>query len=94
MGQHKRLATMPHMYNHVPQEARGIDFANQRISDINDELEQLEMEKQMWLAVLAGFKTMSCSTCYGRGEVGYYPHGMEDGMRFKKCDACKGSGKP
>lgn len=91
---HARLAIMPHMYEHVPQEARGIDFARERITAIEEDLRQLAMEKQMWEAVLAGFKAQSCSSCQGTGELGHYPYGMEDGMRFKKCDRCGGSGNP
>lgn len=89
-----RLAVMPHMYEHVNQEARGIDFAETRLKQIDDDMRQLAMEKQMWESVLVGFKAISCSTCQGSGEVGHYPYGMEDGMRFKKCDRCKGTGKP
>jgi hypothetical protein len=91
---HKRLAVLPHMYEHVNQEARGQQFAEERLRAIDEELRQLAMEKQMWESVLAGFKAMSCSTCHGSGEVGYYPYGMQDGMRFKKCGRCNGSGKP
>jgi len=90
----KRIAVMPTMYAHVKQGARAADFASERMSNIDDEIEQLKMEKQMWQSVLNGFKETACGVCQGSGEVGHYPYGMEDGMRFKKCDACKGSGKP
>lgn len=89
-----RLAVMPNMFSHVKQEARAMDFARERMDLIDDEIEQLKMEKQMWKSVIDGFKATACGTCHGSGEVGYYPYGMDDGMRFKKCDACKGTGKP
>lgn len=80
---------MPTLYEHHPRPYRIVAFAEERLDEIEGAIEQLKLERQMWRDVQRLAKEAVCKTCDGSGEVGYYPEGMEGGMRFKRCPDCK-----
>jgi hypothetical protein len=87
-----RLIVAPRLYEHEKPDHRALCFAENRIKTIEADIEQLRLEKQMWQRIVKLVEREVCKRCAGSGEVGYYPDGMQDGMKFKSCPDCKGKG--
>lgn len=93
MSFYKRTVTLPTMYAHQKPDWRTLNFAQGRIDDIEAEIEQLNLEKEMWKSIMKLVEANGqCGKCGGSGEVSYVDDPM-DGRRFKRCDACNGAGK-
>jgi DnaJ-class molecular chaperone len=88
-----RWSMAPHIYEHVKTDFQTVSFAEVRINQIETDIEQLNLEKKMWRRILKLVEANTCSACAGSGEVGYYPDGMQGGMRFMECNTCKGTGQ-
>jgi hypothetical protein len=72
-------------------EARTIDYAVRRIREIDDQIEQLRLEREMMVNVRDLYLAMVCPTCKGQGTIMKPIEGCEcDGPRQHPCPSCKG----
>ena len=83
-------------YSHKENEPGGVDgaildYARQKIHDIEKALKALDEEKRVWehLAALKGFV---CQICAGEGVIGWLPPGAFRGQglyRHVPCSGCR-----
>ena len=80
--------------NNLP-ERQVLSFAYQRQQEIEKQIEQLNLEFQMWQRIRLGFEDLVCPVCNGARIIMKPIEGCEcDGPRQHDCEACNGAGKP
>jgi len=82
---------MPRIYAHEGPNARVLAFARARIKEIDEQMFQLQMERDMQSLVITQFRPLVCGTCSGTGTVMMPIKGEEcEGPRQHKCPDCGG----
>lgn len=72
---------------------RVIGYARSRIHDINEQLEQLALEKELMETIVNRFKGDLCPDCGGNGHIMKPIPGCEcDGPRMHMCETCNRTG--
>jgi len=85
---------MPHIYKHEIPERRMLNFAYARKKEINEQIEQLEMERDLMQMIMDKFDPDVCQKCKGAGHTMKPIPGCEyEGPRMHKCERCRGTGK-
>ena len=85
---------MPIIYKHVIPERRILNFAYIRQKEIDEQVEQLQLERELMQMILDKFDTCVCPDCKGAGHIMKPIPGCEcDGPRMHTCEACQGKGK-
>lgn len=84
---------MPEIYEHQIPYRRMINFADVRIREINKQLKQLQLEKQLMQMIFEKFEPLVCPDCMGEGHIMKPIPGCEiDGPRLHHCETCDGKG--
>lgn len=84
---------MATLYRHMTPEARTIDYAAQRMREIDNQIEQLNLERAMFSSIRTTYSAMVCLTCAGQGHIMKTLEGCEcDGPRQHPCPSCQGAG--
>lgn len=85
---------MPEIYSHMNPIRRITHFARCRIKEINDQIKQLEMERQIMATTAERFEKELCPDCHGDGHIMKLREGddPQDGPRMHTCESCKGTG--
>jgi hypothetical protein len=82
---------MATLYQHMTAHARIIDYAAQRRHEIDKQIEQLKLEREMFDEVSRVYSSMVCPTCNGQGNIMKAIDGCEcDGPRQHVCPSCNG----
>ena len=84
---------MPTIYKHHNPDYSTLSFAQARQREINSQIEQLALEKQMWQRIIESTRKNVCPECSGEGVIMKPIEGCEvDGPRMHKCTKCDGTG--
>ena len=86
---------MPTIYEHQIPERRMLNFANKRQKEIDEQISQLKLERELMQMILDKFDPDVCSVCKGEQTVMRLRSGDDamDGLRMHKCEICNGTGK-
>jgi hypothetical protein len=84
---------MPRYYTHMEsnengKDAAAQDFAESRLSEIRNEIEELQKEARMWEHVISRLKDHVCQRCRGQRTVTYYPSGTGPGQGARSSIPC------
>lgn len=80
---------MATIYRHMKLEARTIDYAGRRICEIDNQMDQLKLERELLLDIQTRYRTYVCPTCAGQGTIMKPIEGCEcDGPRQHPCPTC------
>lgn len=86
--------SMTYIYEHEIPERRMLNFAHVRQNEIDEQIKQLQMERELMQMILDKFDTTVCPACKGAGHIMKPIPGCEcDGPRMHKCEKCGGVGK-
>ena len=84
---------MATIYRYMKPEARAIDYPGRRISEIDEQISQLTLEREMMVDIRNLYSALVCRMCAGQGHIMKPVEGCEcDGPRMHPCPACS-SGK-
>lgn len=76
----------PRLYAHIPPLTRALEFAHARIKQIDDDMQQLKMERMVMQELIDRCLPDLCARCHGHREVAYQ---NEDGeMKYQPCPSC------
>lgn len=85
---------MPKIYDHQNQNTIVLNYASARISEIQDQIRQLQAEHHMYDSIIKRFQDTVCSSCSGQGIIMRPIPGCEcDGPRQHTCGICGGTGQ-
>lgn len=76
-------------FSHMPMDKRIVDFAHQRVSELQSEIGTRKNELEMWNGLLKALKL--CKGCNGMGKIRHII--AQDESELLTCEKCKGSGK-
>jgi len=84
---------MPEIYEHQIPHRRMLNFAYGRICEIDEQVKQLQLEKELMQTILEKFEPLVCPDCMGDGHIMKPIKGCElDGPRLHHCETCDGKG--
>jgi hypothetical protein len=75
-------------YKHLPLDRRIVLFAQQRLGELKQEIEDREQEMVIWDALLQKLKP--CEECKGQGAIRLFI--AQDESETRECEKCKGKG--
>lgn len=84
---------MPTIYSHQKPNYRLYTWARERMREIDEQAEQLKLERGLMETIAADCKAKHCPECDGEGIVMKPIKGCEcDGPRQHTCERCNGTG--
>ena len=85
---------MSEIFEHMNKPRRVPHFAGCRITEIDKQIEQLTLERELMLMIHEKFEVELCPYCGGDGHIMKPIKGCEcDGPRMHSCEVCNGTGK-
>lgn len=85
---------MPTIYEHQRPKRRIINFTYARTKEIDKQIEQLQLERDLMQEILDKYEPLVCQDCLGEGSIMKPIEGCEcDGPRLHQCETCKGTGE-
>lgn len=87
------LAEVNTIFEQFNMPKRVIRYAGCRIVDIDEQIKQLTLERELMETIVTRFEVDVCPHCYGNGHIMKPIEGCEcDGPRMHPCEECNRTG--